>query len=216
MKLLFILAFVLNTCINTAFADNSDNMTTQAQPDLRQLSQILGISLLSAKAEVDHMIATKGKNWHCERIDVPEQTDRHGIRKAWWKRTCFYQPNSAPMQHQRFEIDAVGGIIHRIVFVDRVFDLISIDQWKNQPARMKDAYGPSLDSAQTEVLKTQDASSRMQYQEIDAGLKLTVDRNCDGQPYQLAVSTITIEQGSVTTSRFSAERESYKNQCRIR
>ncbi len=207
MKLKAILMCAVLSCAHTAFADAD-------QPDLDKLTEILGISLLSSKAEVDAMIATTGKSWQCQSIDNPEVRRPHGrTRFAYWSRTCTYQNPANLVQSQRFKVEAVGNSIYHLSFEDRVFDSISVAEWKKQPAELKISYGPGLDEAHTEVLKNQDASSPGQYREIDAGLKLTIDSECSGRPFDIAVSTITIEQGAVTTARFIAEYENFRGMC---
>lgn len=207
MKLKAILMSTALLCAHTANA-------AADQPDLGKLTKILGISLLSSKAEVDAMIATKGKNWQCQRIDIPEKKRPYGRTvAAIWSRTCTYQNPANLVQSQRFKVDAVGSTIYHLSFEDRVFDSVSTAEWKKQPAELKAAYGPGLDEAHTEVLKTQDASSPGQYKEIDAGLKLTVASDCDGTPLDIGVSTMMIHQGAVTTARFIAEYENFRSMC---
>lgn len=208
MKVKAILACAIFACSHTASASDD-------QPDLDKLTNILGISLLSSKTEVDKMIATTGKHWQCQAIDNPERKRPNGRTiAAYWSRTCTYQNPANLAQSQRFKVEALGETIFHIAFDDRVFDSISTDHWRQQPAKLAAAYGPTLDDTHKQVLKTQDYSSTGQYKEIDAGLKLTLESQCKGQPVDIIVSTFMVEQGSVTSARFIAEYKNYRNICR--
>ncbi|MDO6426365.1 hypothetical protein Q4489_05035 [Thalassotalea sp. 1_MG-2023] len=209
--ILFILATSLPFTALGELIDKNGNVLSQ--PDLAKLSNILGVSMMSTKSDIDNMIATKGKNWQCKRLDIPENTRGHSTTFARWSRTCTYQNPSNLMQSQRFVVKAVGDTIYHLSFEDRIFDVVSIDEWKEQPAKLKAAYGADIDQAHIEVLKIQDSSSKLAYKEIDSGLKVSSKSYCFGRPFNVVASTNVIKQTNVTTAQFIAEYTGYENMC---
>ena len=181
--------------------------------DLEELTKILGISMQSTKDDVDNMIATIGKDWQCNRSDMRKKETPHSIRYAQWSRSCKYQNPSNLMQSQNFKIYAVGDTIYHIAFEDRIFDVVSVEQWKKQVSELK-AIAEDLDeSVEFKVLKTQDSSSQSEYKEIDAGVEVTIETHCLERPLNLIVSSNLIEQTNVKTARFVAEYAGYKGLC---
>ncbi|WP_286234758.1 hypothetical protein [Thalassotalea sediminis] len=209
--ILFILATSLPFSALSELIDENGNVLSQ--PDLAKLSNILGVSMMSTKSDIDNMIATKGKNWQCKRLDIPKQTRPHSIRYALWERTCRYQNPSNLMQSQKFVVKAVGDTIYHLSFEDRIFDVVSLDEWQKQPAQLKAAYGADIDQAHIEVLKTQDSSSKLAYKEIDSGLKVSSKSYCFGRPFNVVASTNVIKQTNVTTAQFIAEYANYYPLC---
>ncbi|OKY28022.1 hypothetical protein [Thalassotalea sp. PP2-459] len=214
MKINTILFALVTSLPFTALGELVDkNGNVLSQPDLAKLSNIMGVSMMSTKSDIDNMIATKGKNWQCQRLDIPKNTRGHSTTFARWERTCTYQNPSNLMQSQRFVVKAVGNTIYHLSFEDRVFDVVSLDEWQKQPAQLKAAYGASIDQAQIEVLKTQDTSSKMAYKEIDSGLKVSSKNYCFGRPFNVVASTNVIKQTNVTTAQFIAEFAGYNAHC---